>query len=81
MSRSVRRTPSGPRRSWPSSWLTTTNDNLEALRLYQRRGFRLVALRPSAMDEAWRTLKPELPMIGAHGIPMRDELDLELDLA
>lgn len=26
--------------------LTTTNDNLDALRFYQRRGFRLQALRP-----------------------------------
>ncbi len=61
-------------------WLTTTNDNLDALRFYQRRGFRLVALRPGAVDVARRDLKPELPDIGTHGIPMRDELDLELTL-
>jgi ribosomal protein S18 acetylase RimI-like enzyme len=62
------------------AWLTTTNDNLDALCFYQRRGFRLVALRPGAVDEARRDLKPGLPDIGAHGIPMRDELDLELPL-
>jgi GNAT superfamily N-acetyltransferase len=56
--------------------LTTTNDNLDALRFYQRRGFRLVALRPGAVDAA-RALKPEIPVTGAHGIPLRDELDLE----
>ena len=67
---------SGSRRAW----LTTTNDNLDALRFYQRRGFRLVALRPGAVDVARRDLKPELPDIGTHGIPMRDELDLELML-
>lgn len=61
-------------------WLTTTNDNLDALRFYQRRGFRLVALRPGAVDVARRDLKPQLPPIGLHGIPMRDELDLELAL-
>ena len=58
--------------------LTTTNDNLDALRFYQRRGFRLVAVRPGAVDDARRTLKPAIPAIGSHGIPMRDELDLEL---
>ena len=62
------------------AWLTTTNDNLDALRFYQRRGFRLIALRPGAVDVARRDLKPELPAIGTHGIPMRDELDLELTL-
>jgi ribosomal protein S18 acetylase RimI-like enzyme len=56
--------------------LTTTNDNLGALRFYQRRGFRLVALRPGAVEAA-RRLKPEIPAAGAHGIPLRDELDLE----
>lgn len=61
-------------------WLTSTNDNLDALRFYQRRGFRLARLRPGAMDEARVNLKPELPEIGSHGIPMRDELDLELSI-
>jgi ribosomal protein S18 acetylase RimI-like enzyme len=62
------------------AWLTTTNDNLGALRFYQRRGFRLLALRPGAVDSARRDLKPQLPAIGTHGIPMHDELDLELPL-
>ena len=61
-------------------WLTTTNDNLDALRFYQRRGFRLAALRPGAIDDARAVLKPELPVEGSYGIPMRDELDLELEL-
>jgi ribosomal protein S18 acetylase RimI-like enzyme len=63
-----------------SLWLTTTNDNLDALRFYQRRGFRLVELRPGAVDNARRDMKPELPRIGSNGIPMRDELDLAIDL-
>lgn len=62
-----------------SLWLTTTNDNLDALRFYQRRGMRLVALRAGAVAEA-RRLKPQVPDIGANGIPLRDELDLAIDL-
>jgi ribosomal protein S18 acetylase RimI-like enzyme len=62
-------------------WLTTTNDNLDAIRFYQRRGFRLCALRTGAIDEARAKLKPELPLVGSYGIPMRDELDLELELS
>jgi GNAT superfamily N-acetyltransferase len=60
-------------------WLATTNDNLRALRLYQRRGWRLVALRPGAVIAA-RRLKPGIPEIGLEGIPLRDELELELRL-
>jgi hypothetical protein len=46
------------------------------LRFYQRRGFRLRALRPGAVDEARRTLKPAIPPTGDHGIPLRDEIEL-----
>lgn len=59
-------------------WLTTTNDNLDALRFYQRRGFRISAVRPRAVERARATLKPEIPEVGAYGIPVRDEIDLEL---
>ena len=55
-------------------WLVTTNDNLDALRFYQRRGFRLCALRPGAVDDARHTLKPSISRTGAYGIPLRDEL-------
>jgi GNAT superfamily N-acetyltransferase len=60
-------------------WLVTTNDSLSALRFYQRRGLRLVALRRDAVAEA-RTLKPEIPAMGDEGIPIRDEIELELAL-
>lgn len=59
-------------------WLTTTNDNLDALRFYQRRGYRLTELRLGAVDRARAALKPEIPDIGSYGIPMHDEIDLEL---
>lgn len=58
-------------------WLVTTNDNLEALRFYQRRGFVLSTLRPGAVDEAREQLKPQISMVGQFGIPLRDELELE----
>jgi ribosomal protein S18 acetylase RimI-like enzyme len=61
-------------------WLVTSNDNLDALRFYQRRDFRLAELRPGAIDEARSTLKPEIPQTGAYGIPIRDELELERPL-
>jgi N-acetylglutamate synthase-like GNAT family acetyltransferase len=65
---------------WRRLWLVTTNDNVDALRFYQRRGFRLAALRAGAVDEARRHLKPEISELGAYGIPLRDELELELRL-
>lgn len=64
---------------WQRLWLVTSNDNLRALRTYQRAGWRLVALRPDAVDQA-RELKPSIPTVGLDGIPLRDELELELPL-
>jgi GNAT superfamily N-acetyltransferase len=60
-------------------WLVTTNDNLRALRIYQRWGLRLSALRPGAVDESRRRFKPEIAEIGEDGIPIRDELELEVE--
>jgi len=58
-------------------WVVTTNDNLRALRFYQRRGFSLCALRPGAVDDSRRRLKPGIYVTGFDGIPLRDELELE----
>jgi DNA-3-methyladenine glycosylase I len=58
-------------------WLVTTNDNVEALRFYQKRGFVLVAVHRNALERS-RRLKPEIPRVGLHGIPLRDEIELEL---
>jgi GNAT superfamily N-acetyltransferase len=63
----------------PRIWVVTTNDNLDALRFYQRRGFGIVAVRPGAVDRARAELKPGIGRIGAHGIPIRDEIELVLD--
>ena len=61
-------------------WLVTTNDNVDALRFYQRRGFRLTELQAGAVDVSRATLKPSIPEVGDHGIPIRDELVLERSL-
>jgi hypothetical protein len=60
--------------------LVTSNDNLDAMGWYQRRGLRLAAIRPGAIDELRATLKPGIPAVGKHGIPLRDEIELVLDL-
>ncbi len=59
--------------------LTTTNDNLHALGFYQKRGFVLSKLRPGAVDRS-RKVKPSIPLTGMHGIPLRDEIELEMKL-
>jgi len=58
-------------------WVITTNDNVDALRFYQRRGFCLVRVHRGAVDRSRATLKPEIPAVGAYGIPLRDEIELE----
>jgi GNAT superfamily N-acetyltransferase len=58
-------------------WLITTNDNMAALRFYQTRGFQLVAVDRNALEES-RRLKPEIALVGLDGIPLRDEIELEL---
>jgi len=58
-------------------WVSTTNDNLEALKFYQKRGFRIKRVYPDAMDKV-RKLKPSIPKIGDNGISLRDEIELEI---
>ncbi len=60
-------------------WLITTNDNMNALRFYQKRGFVLVAVHRNALEVS-RRLKPEISLIGNDGIPLRDEIELEMIL-
>jgi peroxiredoxin len=58
-------------------FLTTTNDNLRALGFYQKRGWRLVTVHRGAMDRS-RAIKPDIPTVGHHGIPLHDEIEMEL---
>ena len=57
-------------------WLITTNDNLNALKFYQKRGFELVAIHRYAVNQA-REIKPQIPLLGMYDIPLRDEIELE----
>lgn len=60
-------------------WLITSNDNLDALRFYQRRGYRITSVHTGAIDEA-RHIKPSIPLIGDHGIEVHDEIELAKSL-
>jgi len=60
--------------------VTTTNDNLDALRFYQDRDFHLVELRSGAVAAA-RQVKPGISVRGYYGLPVRDEIDLERALS
>jgi GNAT superfamily N-acetyltransferase len=57
-------------------WMVTTNDNVDALRFYQVRGYVISAVHCNAVDES-RKLKPNIPFNGNYGIPIRDEIELE----
>jgi ribosomal protein S18 acetylase RimI-like enzyme len=58
-------------------FLITTNDNLNALGFYQKRGFEIVSIYRGAVHES-RKQKPGIPWIGYNNIPLRDEIELEI---
>lgn len=57
-------------------WLITTNDNINAIRFYQKRGFVMTHLYIGAVEEA-RKLKKEIPQTGYDGIPILHEIQFE----
>jgi len=59
--------------------LVTTNDNLNGIGFWQKRGFKLVKVYPGSMEYV-RKIKPAVPLIGENGKPLRDELELEMIL-
>ncbi len=60
--------------------LVTTNDNLNGIGFWQKRGFKLVKVYPDSVEYI-RKVKPAVPLIGENGIPLRDELELEMILS
>ena len=56
--------------------LITTNDNLSALRFYLKRGFDMVRLYCNILEQS-RKIKPEIPLFGENGIPLKHEIELE----
>ncbi len=61
-------------------WLITTNDNTDAMRFYQRRGFDFKQIYRNAMVES-RRIKPSIPLVGNHEIPIKHEIEFELILS
>lgn len=59
--------------------VTTTNDNLDSMRFYQKLGYRFAKVIRGSVDND-RLLKPSVPEIGAYDIPIHDELLMNKDL-
>ncbi|MEA4826378.1 GNAT family N-acetyltransferase [Clostridium sp. JNZ J1-5] len=59
--------------------LITTNDNINAIRFYQKRGFDMVNIYRNALDTS-RELKPSIPLLGDFNIPLKHEIEFEMDL-
>ena len=60
-------------------WLITTNDDTEAIRFYQKKGFELAVVHLNAMELS-RQMKPAIPLLGMHGIPLKHEFEFEMAL-
>ncbi len=67
------------RRGCRRLWLITTNDNLDAIRFYQRRNMTIAAIHVGALSQS-RKLKPSIPLVGMNQIPLRDEIEFEMIL-
>lgn len=60
--------------------LITTNDNMNAMRFYQKRGLDMVQIYRNALDAA-RELKPSIPQLGCCDIPLKHEIEFEMILS
>lgn len=60
--------------------VVTTNDNINAIRFYQKRGFDMARLYHNALDVS-RKLKPEIPLIGENSILLKHEIEFEIIFA
>lgn len=59
--------------------LITTNDNMNAIRFYQKRGFDMAHLYHNSIDIS-RKLKPSIPVLGDFGIPIKHEIEFEMNI-
>ena len=57
----------------------TTNDNINAIRFYQKRDFDMARFYHNALEVS-RKMKPEIPLIGDNNIPLRHEIEFEFQL-
>jgi N-acetylglutamate synthase-like GNAT family acetyltransferase len=58
-------------------FLITTNDNTDALKFYQKCDMTIKGIYCDSIKDE-RKLKPEIPLTGKYGIPIRDEIELEI---
>jgi GNAT superfamily N-acetyltransferase len=56
--------------------LISTNDNTEAMKFYQKRGFDMARIYRNAVEES-RKLKPSIPLTGENGITIKHEIEFE----
>ncbi len=57
--------------------LIATNENLNAMRFYQKLGFEICAFHKNAVEES-RKLKSKIPLTGADKIPIKHEIEFEI---
>jgi 2-oxo-4-hydroxy-4-carboxy--5-ureidoimidazoline (OHCU) decarboxylase len=66
----------------PRLWLVTTNDTLDAIRWYLRRGMTVARVHAGAVATDRASIKPSTPAVNPlNGIPSRDLVARELDPA
>lgn len=53
-----------------------TNDNIDAIKFYQKRGFDMIKIYHNAIGES-RKLKPTIPLIDNYGIPIMHEIEFQ----
>ena len=56
-------------------WAITTNDNTQALRFYQKRGYEMEAIYFDSLAQL-RERKPSIPAFGQDGIALRSEVEM-----
>jgi GNAT superfamily N-acetyltransferase len=59
--------------------IVTTNDNLRAVGFYVRHGYRLMRIELDGVARV-RQQKPDVPLVGNEGLPLRDMYELEKTL-
>lgn len=57
-------------------WLISTNDNTNAIRFYQKLGFRWTGFYKDAVNDS-RIIKPDIPELGFDRIPIEHEIEFE----
>lgn len=60
-------------------WLMTSNDNIDAMKFYQKRGFVFAAIHKNGIEQS-RQLGQRIPILGSYGIPVLDEIEFEYTL-